>query len=75
VGIEEFANKVGAKIVITGHQPQEMGYAINGDRHLIVASDHNQGVFLPLKLDEQYDMESLTRRLKKFVALSGASVD
>jgi hypothetical protein len=75
VGIEEFANKVGAKLVITGHQPQEMGYAINGDRHLIIASDHNQGVFLPLKLDEQYDMESLTRRLKKFVALAGAPVD
>jgi hypothetical protein len=71
-GVEEFAQHMGAKAIVTGHQPQEMGYAINGDRHLIIASDHNQGVFLPLKLDEEYDMPRLVRRLKKFVALGSA---
>ena len=47
-----------------------MGYAINGQHHLIIASDHSQGVFLPLDLSEQYDIETLVGRLQKFVALS-----
>lgn len=68
-GVAEFAEKVGARILITGHQPQEMGYAINGDQHLIIASDHNQGVFLPLSLSEQYEMSDLVGRLTKFVAI------
>ena len=45
------------------------GYAVNGPRHLILASDHNQGVFLPLDLSEQYDMDALVDRLQKFVAI------
>ncbi len=68
-GATAFANKVGARVLITGHQPQEDGYAINGPRHLIVASDHNQGVFLPVNLSTPYEMPALVRQLKKFVAL------
>ena len=69
-GVEAFAEKVGAQIIITGHQPQDSGYLVNGDRHLIIASDHNQGVLLPLKLQEQYDMPALVNSLKKFVSLN-----
>jgi hypothetical protein len=68
-GVAEFAGKMAAKLIITGHQPQEMGYAINGEQHLIIASDHNQGVFLPLRTDEAYDMNGLLARMKKFIAL------
>src|SRR5262249_39592279 len=64
-----FMQKVQAQMLITGHQPQEMGYAINGQHHLIIASDHSQGVFLPMDLSESYEIESLVGRLKKFVAL------
>ncbi len=73
-GTAIFANKVGAQILITGHQPQESGYFANGERHLIIASDHNQGVFVPIDLSASYDMESLTRGIQKFVAL-GAMAD
>lgn len=66
-----FAERVGARMIITGHQPQETGYAQNGDRHLIIASDHNQGVLLQLDLATPYDMPSLTRRLRKFASLEG----
>jgi hypothetical protein len=69
-GATAFMQKVHAKMIITGHQPQEMGYAINGQHHLIIASDHNQGVFLPLDLSEEYDVETLVSRLQKFVALA-----
>lgn len=68
-GVEQFAEQVKADLIITGHQPQEMGYLVNGDRHLIVASDHNQGVFLPLNLAERYDMTKLVSRLRKFIAV------
>jgi hypothetical protein len=69
-GVAQFADKVGARILITGHQPQETGYLANGDRHLIIASDHNQGVYLPLQTDIQYDMDDLVGRLQKFVAIA-----
>jgi Calcineurin-like phosphoesterase len=64
-----FAAKVGARIVITGHQPQESGFAVNGEQHLILASDHGQGVYLPLDLSANYDMDGLVERIEKFVAL------
>jgi hypothetical protein len=64
-----FAEKVGAKIVITGHQPQESGFAVNGEHHLILASDHSQGVYLPLDLAAEYTMDELVERIEKFVAI------
>jgi hypothetical protein len=64
-----FAEKVQADVLLTGHQPQENGYFVNGPNHLILASDHNQGVFLPMNLDERYDMESLVLRIVKFASL------
>jgi len=69
-GAAKFAKHVGAKLIITGHQPQESGFQVNGEHHLIIASDHNQGVFIPLKLDQEYDMETVVGRIKKFVALN-----
>src|SRR5687767_12343785 len=64
-----FAEKVEAKIIITGHQPQDSGFLVNGPNHLILASDHNQGVFLPIDLSETYDMDMLVSRIQKFAAL------
>jgi hypothetical protein len=68
-GVDLFAEEIGAELLITGHQPQESGFEVNGSRHLIIASDHNQGVFLPLSLEDEYDMATLVSRLKKFVAV------
>ncbi len=68
-GVDEFLSKVNASMVVTGHQPQETGFAVNGEKHLIIASDHNQGVFLPLDLSVPYSMQELVERLQKFVAL------
>jgi hypothetical protein len=65
--VDKFLEHVGARIVVTGHQPQETGYLVNGDKHLIIASDHNQGVFLPIDLSKEYTMDELVERLTKFV--------
>jgi len=67
--VDKFAEKVRANLIITGHQPQETGYTTNGDKHLILASDHNQGVFLPIDLSQKYNVPTLVSRLQKFVAL------
>ena len=72
-GIAEFAEKVGAKLLICGHQPQESGYAVVGDRMLIIASDHNQGVFVTVDLSTEYDMDRLVEQVHKFVALDVAA--
>jgi len=68
-GVAAFADKVKARIIITGHQPQESGYLVNGDRHLILASDHNQGVYLPIDASIKYDMDDLVKRIEKFAAI------
>jgi hypothetical protein len=68
-GVEKFLAKVEADMIVTGHQPQDAGYLVNGQKHLIIASDHNQGVFLQLDLAETYKMENLLERVMKFVAV------
>jgi hypothetical protein len=68
-GVEKFCEKVDAKLIVTGHQPQDMGYFANGERHLIIASDHSQGVFLPIDLSQEYTVDELVERLTKFVSL------
>jgi hypothetical protein len=68
-GAEKFLEKVEAKLIVTGHQPQETGYTTNGDKHLIIASDHSQGVFLTMALSQEYTMDDLVARLTKFVAV------
>ena len=73
--VDAFAEQVGARLIVTGHQPQDSGYLVNGDKHLILASDHNQGVFLPLDLAEHYDMVDLVSRLRKFVSLKTVDED
>ena len=69
-GAETFADKVGAQLLITGHQPQEAGYLVNGNRHLIIASEHNQGVMLALSLSDPYDMDGLLASMHKFVSIA-----
>jgi hypothetical protein len=69
-GVERFLSAVKAKTLVTGHQPQDMGWATNGPQHLIIASDHNQGVYLPIPLgDEILDSDTLAERTVKFVSV------
>jgi hypothetical protein len=67
--VGQFAEVVGASLIVTGHQPQDTGFGVNGDQHLIIASDHNHGVVLQMDLARPYDMQGLVRGLKKFVAM------
>ncbi len=69
LGVDQFLQAVGATTVVTGHQPQEMGSLVNTDHHLIVASEHNHGVYLPVSTDGTYTAGQLESRLQKFVAI------
>ncbi|QOV88274.1 metallophosphoesterase [Humisphaera borealis] len=69
-GVDAFLERVGAKLLITGHQPQDEGYALNGDRHVIIASDHNKGVFVTVELDVDYpDIHYVAQNIHRFLEL------
>jgi len=59
-----------ADFFLCGHQPQEMGYDVAHDRMIILASDHNHGVFLTLDLSKPVTLESLTRNIRPFAAIA-----
>ncbi len=67
--IDRLAELLEATVFITGHQPQEMGYALCFDRLIILASDHNLGSFLPFDLSKTHRAEDLIRNIRKFVAV------
>lgn len=64
--VDRFLSKVSAKALVTGHQPQEDGFLANTDKHLIIASDHNNGVFLPLRLGVDYTADEMVSNIKRF---------
>lgn len=69
-GVDAFLERVGCKLLITGHQQQDEGYALNGDRHVIIASDHNRGVFVTVELDVDYpDIHYVAQNIHRFLEL------
>jgi len=55
---------------ICGHQPQESGYEVMYDRQIILASEHNHGMFLTLDLSKPVTIESLTNHIRPIAALA-----
>lgn len=66
--LDYLAARLGADIFITGHTPQDMGYAVVG-RMIVLASDHAHGTFLPIDLARKYTLEQLEAHVRKFVAV------
>lgn len=56
---DTLAEAWGCKQFVMGHQPADMGYEIQEDTMLILASDHNHGVALPIDLTRTYDQDQL----------------
>lgn len=55
---------------ITGHQPQETGYDVRHDCMIILASDHNHGVFLTLDLAKPTTLDKLTSTIRPLAAIA-----
>ncbi len=64
-----FAERLGVKLFVVGHTPQEFGYARVGQM-LILGSDHNHGAFLPVDLSKDYTPEMLEAAVRKFVSVA-----
>jgi len=56
-------------VFMCGHQPQEMGYTVLHDRMIILASDHNHGVFLPFDLSKPAHVNDLEKRIKPYAGV------
>lgn len=54
---------------LCGHQPQETGYDVLHDRMVILASDHNHGVFLPLDLSKPVSLDLLVKSIRPLAAV------
>ncbi len=54
---------------LCGHQPQEMGYEVLHDRMIILASDHNHGVFLPVNLGKPVTLDRLIQDIRPFAGV------
>jgi len=57
--LDKMARLLDTRTFILGHQPQESGFRQFGENCLIIASDHNHGVLLPLELERQYTASQL----------------
>ncbi len=61
--LEKLAEAWDVRLFVIGHQPQEMGYSVQHDRLIILSTDNDHGVFLPVDCSRQYDLESLVKRI------------
>lgn len=53
----------GCELFLMGHQPAEMGFEREGETMLILASDHNHGVALPVDLSKKTTIDRLVQRI------------
>ncbi|MFH1615237.1 MAG: metallophosphoesterase [Planctomycetota bacterium] len=57
--LEKMAQIVDADLMILGHQHQETGFKRLDEKGLIIASDHDHGVVLPMDLSRKYSVAEL----------------
>ena len=60
---DELAEAWNTKVFVMGHQPADMGYEIEDETMLILASDHGHGVALPIDLAKSYDRDDLVEQI------------
>ena len=66
---DRLARAYEVEFFVLGHQPQEFGYEVLFDRAVILASDHNHGVFLPIDCRKAFTIEDLVQRIRPFVGV------
>lgn len=67
--LEKLSAAYEADFFIIGHQPQESGFAVRLERLVILASDHNHGVFLPIDCSKSYDIDTLVERIRPYAGV------
>lgn len=67
--LERLAQELAVDLFVCGHQPQEEGFTVVYDRMIILASDHNHGVFLPFDLRRELTLADLKRLIRPLAAI------
>lgn len=67
--ISSFLRDVDADFIICGHEPQDDGYLVVHNRMLIIASDHNHGVLLPIDLSKPATITLLEQSLRPLAGI------
>ncbi len=67
--VQRLCEKFDVDVIMTGHQPQEMGSTLVFERLIILDSSHNHGSFLAFDLSRPVRAEDLFKRIRKFVEI------
>jgi hypothetical protein len=67
---DDLATLWNSDLFVLGHQQAEMGYELHGETMLILASDHDHGVMLPINLARNYSRAEMVDALIPFAAVS-----
>lgn len=66
---DQLAEAWGVDVFVCGHQPAEMGYEMMTPTLMILASNHEHGMALPLELGRRYNMDKLVESLIPLAAI------
>jgi len=67
---DQLAEAWGVELFVLGHQPVDMGYDTVGSRILLVNSDTDHGVALPIDLAQRYTLDQLCERVLPLAAVA-----
>lgn len=67
--VNDLAKLWDTKLFVLGHQHAEMGYELQGQTLMILASDHDHGVALPISLSQSYTRAQLADAVLPFAAM------
>lgn len=56
-------------LFVIGHQPADEGFRAENERILILASDHDAGVALPVRLSRNYEMPALVEQIQPLASV------
>ena len=57
-------------LFVNGHQPQEMGFSVQADRQIILASDNSHGCCLPIDLSQTYNAQTLANNIVRLAGIA-----
>lgn len=69
--VAKMAKLLEVSVFILGHQAQEMGYSVQGDNTIILASDHNHGCLLDFDLSKKYTVDELVECIVAIASIVG----
>jgi hypothetical protein len=61
--IDKLSEMLDAKLFICGHQTQEKGWLVVGQKLIIIASEHNHGCALGFSLEKNYNAQDMLKQV------------